>query len=233
MSPLLFISIIVTLGTLTNSTERTKTYSVRKISGSPELSGNGDDIRWRSALVLDDFQYPWEKEKTPPTKFRALHNEDWLYCLFDVTDPAVFIRQEKHDKTEVASSSRAEIFFKADDRLDPYYCLEIDPLGRVLDYEATYHRQFNVRWSWPKDQLIIRTRQRSDGYTIEVAISKASLKALGLLKNNTLQAGIFRADCAPQADGDLRFKWISWVKPDSKTPDFHIPSSFGLLRLED
>lgn len=151
--------------------------------------------------------------------------------MFDVSDPAVYIHVEKNDKSEVAASSRAEIFFRSDDRLDPYYCLEIDPLGRVLDYEGTYHRHFNEKWSWPKDHLIVKTNRRDDGYTLEFAISKVSLEKLGLLKEGTLQAGIFRADCV-RTSGETEFKWISWENPDSKTPDFHIPSSFGLLQLE-
>lgn len=228
-----FTYIAVALGTLTHSKENLKTYAVAKITGTLMLSGKGDDPQWRNVSTLSDFHFPWENEEVQPTKFKAVHNQEWLYCLFEVRDSSVFILQKDNHKGEVASSSRAEIFFKTDDRLNPYYCLEIDPLGRVLDYEGIYHRKFNPNWSWPQGHLVIKTQQRQDGYTIEVAISKASLRELGLLQNNTLQAGLFRADCKPTDDGDVSFKWISWVKPDSKTPDFHIPSSFGLLRLED
>jgi hypothetical protein len=27
--------------------------------------------------------------------------------------------------------------------------------------------------------------------------------------------------------------WISWLKPTSETPDFHIPSAFGTLVLSE
>ena len=233
MTFLIFILTIVALGTPKNFKEGMKTYSVKKITDTIQLSGKGDHILWNSAQTLSDFSYPWEKGKAPFTKFKALHNDEWLYCLFEVDDQNVNIFQDKNHKTEVASSSRAEIFFKIDDKLDPYYCLEIDPLGRVLDYEGTYHRNFNVDWSWPDGHMIIKTELRKDGYTVEVAFSKASLENLGLLKNNILQAGLYRADCTPRSKGDPDFKWISWVKPDSKTPDFHIASSFGILQLED
>lgn len=225
------IVFIVTTGILSHTGEGLKTYSVKRITRALTLSGKGDDLQWKTAHVLSDFHYPWEKEKTPPTTFKALHDGAWVYCLFDVKDSSVYIHVDTNDKSEVAASSRAEIFFKADDKLNPYYCLEIDPLGRVLDYEGTYHRQFNGKWSWPKDQLIVKTNQRNDGYTVEFAVSKASLQKLGLLKDGTLQAGIFRADCV-RTSGETEFKWISWGHPDSPTPDFHIPSSFGLLRLE-
>ena len=69
------------------------------------------------------------------------------------------------------------------------------------------------------------------GSTLEFALSKKSLKKFGLLKRNKIQAGLYRGECIELKDGKAEFKWISWVKPDSKTPDFHIPSSFGLLVL--
>lgn len=230
---LLLILTIVATKTLAQSKECLKTYSVRRVPATPSLSGNGKDAVWKRAHILTDFHYPWEKGTAPPTRFRAVHDDEWLYFLFDVEDPSVFILKETNDKSEVAGSSRAEIFFKRDDKLNPYYCLEIDPLGRVLDYEGTFHREFNLDWTWPAGHLIVKTQRRPDGYSIEFAISKASLEKLGLLKNNTLQAGLYRGDCAQTAEGTTVFQWISWVTPDSRTPDFHIPSSFGLLRLED
>jgi hypothetical protein len=233
MTLLSFIIIIVALGTTTDFKDGLKTYSVKKITATIEPTGKGDHPLWKNAHELSDFHYPWEKETPLPTKFKALHNNSMLYCLFEVVDDNINILQDKNYKSEVASSSRVEIFFKIDDKLLPYYCMEIDPLGRVLDYEGTYHRNFNSEWSWPEGHLTVKTERRKGGYSVEVAITKASLKKLGLLKNKTLQAGLYRADCFKTKSGAPDFKWISWVKPDSKTPDFHIPSSFGILRLED
>ncbi|HET9486853.1 MAG TPA: carbohydrate-binding family 9-like protein [Chryseosolibacter sp.] len=224
---------LVGAGAVKHLKEDPKTYSVKKITSSIALSGTGDHPDWKTAHVLTDFNYPWDDGQPRPIKFRALHNDGWLYCLFDVEDLNINIREKSNHKSEVASSTRAEIFFRADERLTPYYCLEIDPLGRVLDYEATYHRNFDTKWSWPPGHLVIKTAKRKKGYTVEVAISKTSLKELGLLKDNVIQAGLFTAECFQKEDGEPEFKWISWVKPASKTPDFHIPSSFGVLQLED
>lgn len=212
--------------------EGIKSYSVRKINGKFTVSGTGHDPQWKHAMILTDFGYPWESEAPPPTTFRALHDDQWLYCLFEVKDEKVHILRDKDHKSEVASSSRAEIFFRIDERLSPYYCLEIDPIARVFDYKATYHRNFDLTWSWPQGHLIVKSDRTADGYTVEIAVSKASLKELGVLRNNMLEAGLYRGDCSPRSEGEYDFKWISWVRPDSKTPDFHIPSSFGVLRLE-
>ena len=227
----LVIITIVALGTLANPQEGLKTYSIKRLKENLLMTGKGSDPQWGAADILTDFHYPWEKEDAPLTSFKALHNEEWVYFLFDVKDDDVNIRQKTNDKTEVATSSRAEIFFRKDEELNPYYCLELDPIGRVLDYKATYHRQFDVAWSWPKDGLVIKTDRTNDGYTVEFSISKASLRQLGLLNKDILQAGLFRANCS-HANGEETFKWISWMSPKAETPDFHIPSSFGILRLE-
>ncbi len=224
---------MATTGTPPLSGDRIKSYTVRKITRRLALTGKGDDPEWQQASLLTDFHLPWEAGDPHPTAFRALHDENRVYCLFTITDPDVHNTVRTNDKQEVAESSRAEIFFKADDALNPYYCLEIDPLGRVLDYQAFFHRNFNFAWSWPKEQLVITTSANTDGYTIEIAIGKTSLEELGLLRNKILQAGLYRADCTPREEQEPDFKWISWVNPSSGTPDFHIPSSFGLLHLAD
>lgn len=227
-----FITIIVAASTLTNSRKGLDTYAVKKIESKLFITGKGDDPQWQKANALTNFHYPWENEAVPPTTFKALSDQAWVYFLFLINDSDVNIRREKDHKMEVAASSRVEIFFRIDDKLNPYYCLEMDPLGRVLDYQATYHRNFDTNWSWPKDQLLIRTEQRADGYSVELALNKKSLHELGLLQDNTLQAGLFRANCKFKSKDEEEFKWISWMAPDARTPDFHIPSSFGILRLE-
>ena len=154
MKWLSLITILVAAGTQSNFTEGQDTYPIRKIHGKLTLTGKGDDRQWQQAEALTDFKYPWESEPTPPTTFRALHDEAWVYFLFDVEDSDVNIHRDTNHKTEVASSSRAEIFFRINERLTPYYCLEIDPLGRVLDYEATYHRKFDTSSPFGHDQLV-------------------------------------------------------------------------------
>lgn len=228
-----FFTIILTFLALIHSKEGIKTYSVKKIQGAILVSGKGDHPHWKEGNLLSDFSYPWETTVAPSTKFKAVHNDEWVYFLFQVKDENINIFVDKNHKSEVASSCRAEIFFKVNDRLSPYYCLEIDPLGRVLDYKAKFYRKFDTLWSWPPGHLVIKTEQKKDGYVVEFAISKDSLKKLGLLKNQNLQAGLYRGDCLNLKENCTEFKWISWVNPDSKTPDFHIPSSFGMLRLEE
>ena len=211
-----------------------KTYTVENIQHDEvEVTGKGDNKLWRKANKLTEFEYPWDTKRSATTSFKALHNKTWLYCLFEVQDSDVKVYVVKNDKLEAINSDRVEIFFRKDDRLTPYYCLELDANGRVLDYEAEYHRKFNPAWSWPAGQLIVKATRTKDGYNVEVAIQKESLIKLGLLKGNRIEAGLFRADCYSLEGDKADMKWISWLKPTSETPDFHIPSSFGVLMLSE
>jgi len=214
--------------------ESTQTYRVRKVQGTAlDITGKGDNPEWKKAIELSDFIYPWENKKSTAMTFKALHTRDWFYCLYEVKDDDIKVYVKTNDKSEVARSERVEIFFRKDERLLTYYGLVLDPLARILDYEAEYHRKFNSNWTWPKGKLIVKTDRTNHGYTVEVAIDKESLKSLGLLSGQKIEAGIFRAECDDINGSEEGMKWISWLKPNSETPDFHIPSAFGVLLLED
>jgi hypothetical protein len=211
-----------------------KIYSVQNIQREEVIvTGKGDNKLWEKANKLTEFEYPWENKRSTTTSFKALHNKNWLYCLFEVQDPDIKVYVVKNDKLEAVNSDRVEIFFRKDERLTPYYCLELDANGRVLDYEAEYHRKFNPGWSWPAENLKVKAIRTKNGYNVEVAIQKESLIKLGLLKNNKIEAGLFRAECLSLEGDQANMSWISWLKPTSETLDFHIPSSFGTLILSE
>jgi Carbohydrate family 9 binding domain-like len=208
-------------------------YIVKRISpGKMHITGKGDNVRWKKARLLTDFTYPWETETAPATAFAALWDRKWLYLLYRVTDDSVITFVNKNEKREIGASDRVEIFLTRDSTLTPYYCLEMDATGRVLDYIASFYRKMDYSWQWPTQQLIIKTSRVNYGYILEAAISIQSLKDLGLLKNNRLQAGLFRAECKSIVNGKADLRWISWIKPKSEKPDFHIPSAFGELILK-
>lgn len=208
-----------------------KKYRVSKIkNNSTPIS----DANWKEAVVLNEFSYPWQHKISNQTRFRALYDNTYLYLRYDVEDDMVQIYTETGKKNDVVYSDRVEIFFRKNKQLEPYYCLEIDPNGLVLDYAASYYRKFDFEWAWPKNHLFVTGTINPKGYRVDVTISLKSLQDLGLLHNNIIEAGIFRADCIElpkDCGGEASIKWISWVNPKSKAPDFHIPSSFGILEL--
>jgi hypothetical protein len=118
----------------------THSYIARKIHG---------DFNWENAPELKKFIYPWSSGKPPGLTFRALWDEMRFYFRFDAEATDVLTYVNTNHKMEVVHSDRVEIFFCSDEKLDPYYCLEMDPLGRVLDYRTRYYRQFEYDWQWP------------------------------------------------------------------------------------
>ncbi|HEY4206122.1 MAG TPA: carbohydrate-binding family 9-like protein [Puia sp.] len=213
-------------------------YHARKVAkGSIIPDGKGSSPAWRQADQLTDFVYPWDSAVAPPTSFAALWDGDWFYGLFRVKDDSVVTLVKSNDKMDVGGSDRVEIFLKKDDAMNPYYCLEMDADGRVLDYNAFYYRKVNYPWHWPDGQLIIKASRAADGYIVEFAISVKSLNEFGLVQDHRLQAGLFRGQHpAPgtprRANGWVDLRWISWIRPKSNFPDFHIPSAFGTLILD-
>ena len=211
-----------------------KIYSVKQIAPNQlKLDGESMNPAWEKAGAISDFSFPWEDERAPKTEFRALYDNEYFYFKFDVEDENVLTFVKDNHKMEVVHSDRVEIFFRQDEKLDPYYCLEMDAIGRVLDYKTRYYRNFEYEWSWPgSERIVVNASETSKGYIIEGKITLSSLKELGLLNDNILQAGLYRGYCMRLPNPEGKFKWISWVNPKVDKPDFHIPSSFGLLKFE-
>jgi len=210
-----------------------QTYLVKRVAdGAIKVDGKGSSRSWRKANVLTDFAYPWDSAAAPATSFSALRDGKWLYCLYRVQDDTVITVVKNNDKMDVGGSDRVEIFLKKDDAMNPYYCMELDADGRRLDYNAAYYRQMNYPWSWPAEDLVVKASRVKGGYQVEFAISISSLQQFGLLQGGQLQAGLFRAECKGMVNGRADLRWISWVRPKSDHPDFHIPSAFGTLVLQ-
>src|SRR5258708_28026018 len=144
-----------------------QTYQVRKVAkGAIHVDGKGASPAWSRANVLTDFVYPWDSVMAPATSFAALWDGEWFYGLYKVKDDSVITVVKKNDKMEVGASDRVEIFLKKNDTMDPYYCLEMDADGRVLDYDAFYYRKMNYPWEWPQGQLIIKASRVDGGYIL-------------------------------------------------------------------
>lgn len=189
-----------------------------------------DFKNWSDAKKIIDFSYPWKETKSPHTSFSAFYDENHIHFRFEAhgTTPIVFV--ENNNKMEVINSERVEIFFRTNEKMNPYYCLEIDPLGRVLDYKAKHYREFDRQWKWP-EPLEIKTIIQNQKYIVEGKISLSVLSNLKLINNNCIQIGLFRGQCEKILDKKASINWISWIDSKTKNPDFHVPSAFGVLKL--
>lgn len=211
-------------------TGHSKTYNVKKLTTS--LSGALNSVPWDVAEALRDFSYPWEKVQVPLLEFRGLYDVDWFYCFFNVVDQEISVYTSTDHKQEVLYGDRVEIFLTPDRSLSTYYCLEIDLRARIYDYRGSFYRKFEDTWSWPSKDIAVDAGKTATGYQVLLALRLASLRDFGLLKNNEMFAGLFRGKCSAASPSMDSMRWISWLTPDSKTPDFHIPSSFGRFLFE-
>lgn len=213
-------------------------YSAQYVGDAKVLvDGVGGDAAWKQATVLSDFTYPWRDELAPLTKFRGVWSDGYFYFLFEADDGYVHLVDDPSigEEDQAVGSDRVEIFFKNQKNTKPYYSLEMDASGRLFDSKATFDKRNGIdrEWDWLDGHLEIRSSTQGRRYTVEGRISIGSLKELELLTDRVLYAGLYRGEYAMGEDGEMAVKWISWVKPDSPTPNFHIPSSFGVIRLDE
>ena len=188
-------------------------------------------VNWESIAKRRDFTYPWKEEDTPATSFAAYYDDTDIYFRFVAEGPKPLMHVVTNHKLEVIHSERVEIFFRSDDNMNPYYVLEMDPLGRVLDYKAVHYRDFDRSWQWP-DSLAIQTEIHDEYYTLQGKFKLETLASLGVLQNKEIQIGLYRGHCIDLTDGVGTIKWSAWVDPKTTNPDFHVPSSFGRMILD-
>jgi hypothetical protein len=196
------------------------------------IDGDLTEPVWQRAEVLRAFSFPWSKRAAPGTGFRAFADAERFCFAFDVTDDDVVVEKNFAGESTVDKEDRVEIFFARDTPLERYFCLEIDPLGRVHDYAASHYRKFDSAWNCAGLKAAGKIRQ--GGYTVEASLPLKTLLELmqrPVAAGEALRVGIFRAEFRRGASGDADDNWLSWIQPASATPDFHVPSAFADWRL--
>ncbi len=213
------------------STKTIKTYEVNQIpENTIKIDGILEKSEWKNASIETDFRFPWLDTATPYTEFRALHSDSNFYFVFQVNDTDIVLTEYFETEMDVLTEDRVEIFMSRDKDLEKYYGFEMDPLGRVMDYEASDYRQYNRSWICAGMQTVGTLRKT--GYVVEGSIPIKTLRSIGVLDDSyTIHAGIFRAEFHYGKNSDIIQHWISWVDPKTKTPDFHVPGAFGSFKL--
>jgi hypothetical protein len=196
------------------------------------ISGKGDNNLWNSAIKLIDFSSPWDSEKQSRIIFKALWDSEKLFFNFTVLDSSIHIEKQDDSFDSINNSDRVELFFRTNDSMNPYYCLEMDTAARLMDFIAYPNKNLDFNWNWPQDDIVIKSSVKKDSFTVEGSISIQSLTDFNLIKNNKIETGIFRAKYSPNKNGSFEPTWITWVNPNTETPNFHIASSFGTLILK-
>lgn len=186
-------------------------------------------------LVVTDFGFPWSEKPAPRTEFRAWTDGGRLHFRFDIDDDDLIVSESWDGESTVDGEDRVEFFVARDPGLASYWCIEIDPLGRVHDYQAQHYRQFDSSWDCPG--LTTEAARTPTGYTVLGSLPLATLsewmgRPIG--GGSALRVGLFRADffgTTVATRGEANDNWISWVRPTSSKPDFHVPEAFATIVL--
>ncbi|WP_428231556.1 carbohydrate-binding family 9-like protein [Flavobacterium sp.] len=209
-----------------------KNYLVRFITINEKNNTDFSNLSfWKDANCLTDFSSPWKNNPVLKIEFRALYDHENFYFKFRVFDTDIYRDQKDNSFESIGNSDRVELFFRTNESLDPYYCLEIDTAGRIMDFKARPGKNFDFNWKWPKKDIAVQTSKDETSFVVSGRISIQSLKDLNLIHNNTIEAGVFRAKFSLVENLQYEPTWISWVDPNTETPNFHIASSFGKFVL--
>lgn len=185
-----------------------------------------------AANILTDFSFPWLNYPAPDTEFRAWHDGETFSFEFQVEDHDLVISESSDPYLRVLESDRVELFFSpTTDLSETYYGFEMDPRGLVYDYKGEFHRKFDP--TWHLQSLQTRGKLTPRGYQLEGSLPISSLIELNLLRDRQMVTGVYRAEFSHKSNGTIQQDWISWIAPDTETPDFHIPDSFGRFVFED
>lgn len=144
-----------------------KNYNVNCIEmESLILTGKGDDPLWQKAELLTDFVSPWDNEKIEKIEFKALWDSKNLFFCFTVFDNVIHIDKTDNSFGSIGNSDRVELFFRTSASLNPYYCLEIDPTPRIMDFKAYPNKNFNFEWKWPINDITVKSQINSNNFTV-------------------------------------------------------------------
>ncbi|MFP4864438.1 sugar-binding protein [Providencia rettgeri] len=158
-------------------------------------------------------------------------SDDTLYFRFIADDKDIQLGDNSDKDQAVLDSDRVELFFATSPELKPYYTAEMDPKGRTFDAKANYYREVDPSWNWETLQTVGEITP--NGYVLTGKIDLDEFTKLDLWQDadkQTLMCAILRGEFSAGEPKQVR-KWISWIKPDSVKPDFHIPSAFGTCKF--
>ena len=160
------------------------------------------------------------------TRFCCHATAERFFFWFEVSDTTLTFSEPFTGERDVDPEDRVEVFFAADPKLEqPYYCAEIDALGRIMDYKARFYRDFDFGWNF----LTMEARGEVTpwGYRVTGSVAREELRSLGMDLEGGFWMGVFQGEAEP--GGPIR--WFSLVPTDDAKPDFHQPKVFFPCRM--
>ncbi len=150
-------------------------------------------------------------------QYYCYSTQERFFFTFEVEDSTLTLTEPFLSEADVEPEDRVELFFSPTREMQEYYCMEIDPKGRVLDYKARYYRQFDYNWNFAS--LKVTAMITPWGYRIGGSLLRSELEQLGCDLENGFWMGIFQDDF--KQDGSVI--WHSYIRSEDTVPDFHKP----------
>ena len=122
------------------------------------------------------FHAPWD-HLSNRNRFYSYSSEERFFFTFEVLDSTLTLTEPFTSEADVEPEDRVELFFSPTRGMNEYYCAEIDPKGRVLDYKARHYRQFDYSWNFTS--LKVSTQLTPWGYRIGGSLLRSELEQLG------------------------------------------------------
>ena len=199
-----------------------KTYTIKRISGTPD---------WSAVPALQVDEHLWLESDHIAVQAQICYDEEALYVRMTATEPQ--IRAEHNGPMcMVCEDSCMEFFFcpEADD--DRYINFEINP--NCCTYIGVRScREDGIRLA-PKDEDALFQKQAArtaDGWQVSYRIPVSFLRVL--FPGYALISGaVIRANCYKCGDLTEKPHYLSWNPVENPTPDFHRSCDFGIMILE-
>jgi len=200
-------------------------YECRRVEGSIAIDGRLDEPAWRAAPRLD-IAHPVTAATTapPPTRAAMLWDDVHLYVGVDVEDPHLVTPFEGRD-VRVWRGDCIELFIDAQGGGRLYYEIDVAPNGAW--YDANVLRQDGPRSyipdpSWNPPGLVLRTRRRPRGWTLELKVPHRELPTARHIPpqhGDAWRVNLYRCEVAADAAATC----VAW----SATSTLHDPAAFG------
>lgn len=144
-----------------------------------------------------------------------------LRFRFDVLDSTPCDVGELKAERDLDYRDRVELYFSpTSDLSKPYYAVEMDAKGNILDYTVNYGHPFD--YSWKCRTVVTKAERTEGGYTVRGTIDVSELMEFGI-SQNMFWMGAFRADF--KDSGELA-GWYSYLPHPSGRANFHVPQMF-------
>jgi hypothetical protein len=108
-------------------------FECRRANGPITIDGRADEVAWKNAVVIEDFNAGWLKRPAmSPTRARLLWDDQGLYFAADMDDGDLYADITEQDGM-CWLNDVFELFFKPSIQKPGYYELQVNAAGTKLD----------------------------------------------------------------------------------------------------